>query len=59
MLSSLEYSGKGLGDIDICITASDHYKIPESVVTKALMIAMNYLMENMEPEDDYKLVELT
>lgn len=52
MLSSLEYSGKGLGDIDICITASDHYKIPESDVTKALMIAMNYLMENMETDDE-------
>ena len=50
MLSRLEYSG--LGDIDICIRASDHYKIPESVVTKALMIAMNYLMENMETENE-------
>lgn len=51
MFCTLEYSGKFLGDIDISITASDRYKIPESVVTKALMIAMNYLMENIETEE--------
>lgn len=53
MFCSLEYmAGKLLGDIDISITASDRYNIPESVVTKALMIAMNYLMENMETDDE-------
>lgn len=52
MHCSLEYSGKFLEAIDISITASDRYNIPESVVSKALMITMNYLLENTEIEDE-------
>lgn len=32
-------------------TISDDAKIPESAINKALMIAMNYLIENMEPTE--------
>lgn len=32
-------------------TISDDAKIPESAINKALMIAMNYLFENMETEE--------
>ena len=51
MYCNLEYIGQGLGDIVISITASDYYNIHESVTTKALMIAMNYLMDNIETEE--------
>lgn len=34
------------------IYAHDDYKISDSVINKALMITINYLMENMETEDE-------
>lgn len=35
-------------DLVIEIAFSDKVKIPETAINKALMIAMNYLIENME-----------
>lgn len=37
--------------ISIDVILSDDVKIPEAAVNKALMITMNYLIENMETED--------
>ena len=38
-------------DLQIEIELSDNVKIQEQAINKALMIAMNYLFENMETED--------
>lgn len=48
----VNYSNKS-GDktINVEIILSDNIKIPESAANKALMIAMNYLIENMETEE--------
>ena len=35
-------------DITIDIAKTKNIKIPEAAINKALMIAMNYLLENME-----------
>lgn len=45
----INYSNKS-GDktINVEIILSDNIKIPEAAANKALMIAMNYLIENME-----------
>lgn len=51
MIRKMEYIDDVLNIIRIEIRVHDAYKIPESVINKALMIAMNYLMENMETED--------
>lgn len=37
-------------DIKVEILLSAKVKIPESDINKALMIAMNYLLENMETD---------
>lgn len=37
-------------DLVVEIAFSDNVKIPEQTVNKALMIAMNYLIENMETD---------
>ena len=37
-------------DLTVEVGISDSIKIPESVVNKSLMIAMNYLLENMETD---------
>ena len=36
--------------ISLEIHMYDYVKIPESAINKALMIAMNYLLENMETD---------
>lgn len=36
--------------VSVEIAVSDDVKIPESVINKALMIAMNYLLENLETD---------
>lgn len=38
-------------DLFVKIHITDSVQIPESAINKALMIAMNYLMENMETEE--------
>lgn len=37
--------------ISVELSITDNIKIPESAINKALMIAMNYLLENMEIDD--------
>lgn len=51
MIRKMEYIGHDGNIIRAEIHAHD-YKISDSVINKALMIAMNYLMENMETEDE-------
>lgn len=51
MIRKMEYINDALNIIRIEIRVHDAYKIPESVINKSLMIAMNYLMENMEIEE--------
>jgi hypothetical protein len=51
MFYDLKYCNHELHTICVSISVNDCYKIPESAIKKALMIAMNYLMENMETED--------
>lgn len=49
----IDYSLDGYcRDIKVEILLSAKVKIPETAINKALMIAMNYLMENMETEDE-------
>lgn len=38
-------------EVSVEISVSDIAKIPEAAINKALMIAMNYLIENMETEE--------
>lgn len=40
-----------ISDMAVEIILNDDVKIPEQAINKALMIAMNYLIENMETED--------
>lgn len=43
----IDHEGK---TIQIDIYAKDDYKIPEQTINKAIMIAMNYIIENMKTE---------
>lgn len=52
MIRKMEYLDDDLNIIRIEIRVHDVYTIPDSVINKALMIAMNYLMENMETEEE-------
>lgn len=38
-------------DLKVEIAFSDNVKLPESAINKALMITMNYLIENLETTD--------
>lgn len=47
----INYSrGVYISDMTVEIVLNDDTKIPEQAINKALMIAMNYLIENMETE---------
>lgn len=51
---TISYSLDGysrIHDLQIEIVFSDKVKISEQTVNKALMIAMNYLIENMEIDE--------
>lgn len=48
----IEYTGHDGKTIQIDIYAHNDYKISDSVINKSLMIAMNYLIENMETEEE-------
>lgn len=50
MFRKMEYADHDGKIINVVIYAHDEYKISDPVINKALMIAMNYLMENMETE---------
>lgn len=51
MFYDLKYCNHHLHSICVSISVQEGYKISESAINKALIIAMNYLMENMETED--------
>lgn len=51
MLRDLKYVGVKSSTIWVAVNVADEYKIPESVISKVLMIAMNYIMENMETKE--------
>lgn len=51
MIRKMEYIGHDGKIINAEIQAHDDYKISEPVINKALMIAMNYIIENVETED--------
>lgn len=54
----IDYSLDGYcSDIKVEILLSAKVKISESDINKALMIAMNYLTENMEYEEDQESAE--
>ena len=42
-------------DLTVEIGLYENVKIPESAINKALMIAMNYLIENMETDKEEEL----
>lgn len=47
----INYScGDYISDMAVEIVLNDGVKMPEQAINKALMIAMNYLIENMETE---------
>lgn len=41
-----------ISDMTVEIEVSDDTKIPETAINKALIIAMNYLIENMETDKE-------
>lgn len=51
MLRDLKYVGDNSSTIWVVVNVADKYKVPESVISKALMIAMNYIMENVETKE--------
>ena len=51
MHRKMKYVGNEGKIIQADIYVHGDYKISEPVINKALMIAMNYLTENMETED--------
>lgn len=48
----INYSIESYESINAEICLSEELKIPESAINKALMIAMNYLIENMETDEN-------
>lgn len=52
MVRDLKYVDENFKTICISVKVEDGFKITDSAINKALMIAMNYLMENMETEEE-------
>lgn len=52
MIQKIDYVGPAYNAINVEIQASDEYKIPDQAVRKALMIAINYLIENIETDKE-------
>lgn len=52
MTHEIRYSLTGYStDLTVEVTWSEKVKISDKTINKALMISMNYLMENMETEE--------
>lgn len=51
MIREVKYVDENFKTICISVNFEETSKIVDSVINKSLMIAMNYLMENMETED--------
>lgn len=52
MIRDIKYVDENFKTILVSVKFEEGFKIADSVINKALMIAMNYLMENMETEED-------
>lgn len=52
MHREMDYIGHEGKTIQVDISAHDYYKISDPLINKALMIAMNYLIENMETDKE-------
>lgn len=52
MIRDMKYVDENFKTICISVKTDGNFKISEPVVIKTLMIGMNYLMENMETEDE-------
>lgn len=50
MIRDIKYVNENFKTICITVKVEDGFKISESAINKALMIAMNYLIENMETD---------
>lgn len=50
MFYDLKYCNHKLHTITVSVSVQEGCKIPESVINKALMITMNYIMENVETD---------
>lgn len=51
MIRDIKFTNENFKTICISVKVEEGFKIADSVINKALMIAMNYLIENMETED--------
>lgn len=52
MIRDMKYVDENFKTICVSVKIDGDFKISKPVVIKALMISMNYLMENMETEDE-------
>lgn len=52
MMRDVKFVNENFKTICISVKIEEGFKISDSVINKALMIAMNYLMENMETEEE-------
>lgn len=52
MVRDIKYVDENFKTIYVSVKVEEGFKIAESAINKALMMAMNYLMENMETEDE-------
>ena len=52
MFHKINYSiGGYTNDITVEVRSSDKVKIPDETINKALIVAMNYLLDNMETNE--------
>lgn len=51
MVRDIKYVDENFKTILVSVKVEEGFKIADSVINKALMIAMNYLTENMETVD--------
>lgn len=52
MIRDIKYVDENFKTLLVTVKFEEGFKIADSVINKSLMIAMNYLMENMETEDE-------
>lgn len=51
MIRDVKFVNENFKTICISVKVEEGFKITDKVINKALMIAMNYIMENVETED--------
>lgn len=51
MMRDVKFMNENFKTICVSVNVEEGFKIADSVINKALLIAMNYLMEYMETED--------